>query len=201
MINLFSHLSPDHRFGRNIARTLLEYYRFTNVLTIPMVSEVKSRKGRPKTHRSRSRKRREYTLQARPPTTRECAPISYTDLTMHCESSTSAEGSPARSGFGARSTSNYYVDIQHGDGREPRCNDYYSLYTIRTSKFQNLEFPNEIRRINAHKSQSPMRNRHFDEETISVVPRPSLSIIDFNQLTFGGIEKAKRNRNNTKSTN
>lgn len=82
------------RLGRNVCRTLLEYYRFTNVLPAPLVPEISSRKSRPKTHRSRSRVRNE--VKPRPKTTRVYAPITYKDLSINYDSGSSNEGSPVR---------------------------------------------------------------------------------------------------------
>lgn len=82
------------RLGRNVCRTFLEYYRFTNVLPTPLVPELSSRKSRPKTHRSRSRIRNE--VKPRPKTTRVYAPITYKDLSINYDSGSSNEGSPVR---------------------------------------------------------------------------------------------------------
>lgn len=189
------------RFGRNIIRTLLEYYRFTNVLNIPMMTELRRKKARPKTHRSRSKVRYNNVIKPRPKTTRSYAPISYTDLTMHYDnSSTSNEGSPTRSygGFGSRSTGNIYVDIHHTDQQR---SDQYSLLAIRSSKFNALEFSaNEHNKLHIPKHLSPPSIRCRDDN-VSIPPKPSLSIIDFNQLTRGGLDRAKRNESrNKKST-
>lgn len=190
------------RFGRNVVRTLLEYYRFTNVLGVPMPAEMRSRKGRPKTHRSRSRKRREYIAKPRPKTTREYAPISYTDLTMHYDySSTSNENSPTRSGFGVRSTANPHIEFNHVDAAQARS-DHYSLTNIRTAKFSNLDFPSIELKNAFHEARrrSPTTNR-ISEVTISIAPKPSLSIIDFNQLTRGGLDQAKRSMSCSRNKN
>lgn len=193
----------DMRFGRNIIRTLLEYYRFTNVLNIPMMTELRRKKPRPKTHRSRSKVRYNNVIKPRPKTTRSYAPISYTDLTMHYDnSSTSNEGSPTRSygGFGSRATGNIYVDIHHADHHQRP--DQYSLLAIRSSKFNALEFPtNEFKQLQIpkHSSPSPIRVRD-DAQNVSIPPKPSLSIIDFNQLTRGGLDQAKRNESRSKKT-
>lgn len=192
------------RFGRNVIRTLLEYYRFTNVLNIPMVTELKRKKGRPKTHRSRSKIRLEHIIKPRPRTTRTYAPISYTELTMHNDnSSTSNEGSPARSGFGARSNGNIYIVLNPSENQR---HDPYSLSAIQSSKFNNLEFTtNEFRQLNIPKRLPQNNNKigagirfNDDPPIVSIPPKPSLSIIDFNQLTRGGLEKAKRNKIQTK---
>lgn len=191
--------STDMRFGRNIIRTLLEYYRFTNVLNIPMMTELRRKKPRPKTHRSRSKVRYNNVIKPRPKTTRSYAPISYTDLTMHYDnSSTSNEGSPTRSygGFGSRSTGNIYVDIHHTDQHQRP--DQYSLLAIRSSKFNALEFPtNEFNKLHIPKHSSPPSIRYRDDN-VSIPPKPSLSIIDFNQLTRGGLDRAKRNESRNK---
>ncbi|CAD7087362.1 unnamed protein product [Hermetia illucens] len=84
------------RLGRNIARTLLQYYRFTNVLPVPTVPELRSKRNRPKTHHGRGRSKVRYEIKPRPKTTRPYAPISYTDLSIYYESGTSDEGSPPR---------------------------------------------------------------------------------------------------------
>lgn len=181
------------RFGRNIVRALLEYYRFTNVLNIPMTNELKSKKERPKTHRSRSRVRHSHIIKPRPKTTRASAPISYNDLELlRDNSSTSNECSPTRSGFGSRLTKNIYLDVTAiPDHHRP---DQYSLLSIQTSKFKNLDFAD----TKASKSRKDLteEKRNFpndtDEILVNIPPKPSLSIIDFNQLTRGGLERAKR---------
>lgn len=183
----------DMRFGRNIVRTLLEYYRFTNVLNIGMVSELKSKKERPKTHRSRSRVRHSHIIKPRPKTTRAYAPISYNDLELlRDNSSTSNECSPTRSGFGSRVTRNIYLDVNAlPDHHKP---DQYSLLSIQMSKFKNLEFGDtkpkkERKEVIEEKFDVPVKS---DEILVNIPPKPSLSIIDFNQLTRGGLEQAKR---------
>ncbi|XP_031625666.1 cytosolic carboxypeptidase 6 isoform X2 [Contarinia nasturtii] len=182
------------RYGRNIVRTLLQYYRFTNILTIPMVNELKSKKHRPKTHRSRSRIRQSHVIKPRPNTTRAYAPISYNDLELLRDySSTSNECSPTRSGFGSRLTKNIYLNINAlPDHHKP---DQYSLLSIHASKFKNLDFSDS----KSAKSKKLIEDKcgfsnvgTTDELLVNVPPKPSLSIIDFNQLTRGALEKAKR---------
>lgn len=171
-------------------RTLLQYYRFTNVLNIPLVSELKAKKQRPRTHRSRSKVRQSHILKPRPKTTRSHAPISYTDLELlRDNSSTSNECSPVRSGFGSRITKNIYLDIDAmPDHHRP---DQYSLLSIQTSKFKHLEFgdPNASKPT---KVASEDISKNADDVLVNIPPKPSLSIIDFNQLTRGGLEQAKR---------
>lgn len=182
------------RFGRNIVRTLLQYYRFTNVLTIPTVNELKSKKQRPKTHRSRSRVRQSHVIKPRPKTTRAYAPISYNDLELLRDySSTSNECSPTRSGFGSRVTKNIYLNMNAlPDHHKP---DQYSLLSIQASKFKNLHFTD----TKSARNKKGVEDRcgfgtvgMADELLVNVPPKPSLSIIDFNQLTRGALEKAKR---------
>lgn len=184
------------RFGRNIVRTLLEYYRFTNVLNIAMVNEMKSKKERPKTHRSRSRVRKSDLIKPRPKTTRASAPISYNDLELlRDNSSTSNEFSPTRSGFGSRVTRNIYLDVNAiPDQYKP---DQYSLLSIHMSKFKNLEFgDSKALKKEKNKKESIQEKcdvpNTTDEILVNIPPKPSLSIIDFNQLTRGGLEQAKR---------
>lgn len=189
------------RFGRNVARTFFEYYRFTNVLTIPITMEIGSHKGRPKTHRPRGRSRLRAEVKVRPKTTRTNAPISYTDLSIRYDSSTSNEGSPIRYGhhygygFGARPTGNIYMN-----------QDQFSLLAIQSSKFNNLDFTNEFRtaldlpRQLPTPSQNPFAlERSREPSTMNVPPKPSLSIIDFNQLTRGGLERATRRMDERKN--
>lgn len=208
------------RFGRNVGRTFFEYYRFTNVLPAPMLAELKtSRKGRPKTHRSRSRRRVKPDVRPRPRTTREYAPINYMDLGMHCyESSTSNEGSPVRYGFGSRGNANIYMNMNlYANDARP---DQFSLINIQSSKFDNLDFTtNEFRQMNLPKGGSNKQSlmtgagggggggaasvltaptRLFnDVTTVNIAPKPYLSIIDFNQLTRGGLEQAKAKQSTT----
>lgn len=177
------------RFGRNIVRTFLQYYRFTNVLNCPLVNEPKSKKQRPKTHRSRSRVRRQlHVVKPRPKTTRAYAPISYNDLELLRDSSTSNDCSPVRSGFGSRLTKNIFLDVNAAPNQQ---HDQYSLLSIQTSKFKHLEF-SDPKTIKPAKIVNEDISKHNDDVLVNIPPKPSLSIIDFNQLTRGGLERAKR---------
>lgn len=179
----------DMRFGRNIVRTLLQYYRFTNVLSFPLVNEPKSNKHRPKTHRSRSRVRQSHIVKPRPKTTRTYAPISYNDLELLRDSSTSNECSPVRSGFGSRITKNIFLDVNALPDHQR--SDQYSLLSIQTSKFKHLEF-SDPKTTKCAKTLSEDILKNSDDVIVNIPPKPSLSIIDFNQLTRGGLEQAKR---------
>lgn len=158
-----------------------------------MATELKSKKQRPKTHRSRSRNRQVRVVKPRPTTTRINAPISYTDLElMRDPSSTSNEGSPIRSGFGARANRNIYFDAHP---------EQYSLLAIQSSKFNNLEF-GDVKPAKSSKSLGDDRSStlKFSDTAPTTVPtKPSLSIIDFNQLTRGGLEQAKRSESQSRT--
>lgn len=173
------------RLGRNLARTFLEYYRFINVLPISPSTQISSRRGRPKTHRPRTRSKAKQDIQPRPKTTRANAPISYKDLSK-CYDSDSNDNSPVRYnhmsyGFGTRSKGNIYLN-----------QDQFSLLNIQSSQFHNLDFSTEFRPKSREKSPPKMEKGRMDQSaTISVPPKPYLTIIDFNLLTRGGLEKAK----------
>lgn len=197
----------DMRFGRNVVRSLFEYYRFTNVLAVPMYTQLRTRrKGRPKTHRERGRSRRRISpnVQPRPKTTRENAPISYNDLFIRgYDSGSSVEASPVRyAGYNQsrQSTKNTHAYNQ----------DQFSLLTIQASKFSQLDFSNEFRlpKLNQSKniSYAPIIQPNTRFETINptslvndkinvVTPKPYLSIIDFNQITRGGLDRATQKSN------
>lgn len=172
------------RLGRNVIRTFLIYYRFTNVLPIPPVTELHTRRGRPKTHRPRTRSRHRDTL-ARPKTTRSYAPISYTDLAIGYDSTSSNDVSPVRQsyhgyGFGKRSTGNAFLN-----------QDQFSLTAIQASKFNNLDFSSEYKTTTkSTKSKVTIDSRAKTAEILNIPPKPYLSIIDFNQLTRGGLDEA-----------
>lgn len=135
---------------------------------------------------------------------------------MQYESSTSNEGSPVRYGFGARGNANIYMNanmfVPIADGKP----DQFSLLNIQSSKFDNLEFTtNEFRQMNLPKGNKQQRlmtgagdagpasvltapTRLFnDVTTVNIAPKPYLSIIDFNQLTRGGLEQAKAKKSTT----
>lgn len=175
------------RLGRNLGRTFLEYYRFINVLPVSPPRELSQKRGRPKTHRprARSKARSETQLLTRPKTTRAYAPVSYKDLSK-CYESDSNEGSPVRHnymsyGFGTRATGNIYLN-----------QDQYSLCNIQTSKFSALDFSNDVKGTGKGPAKGTQgRFNRVDADHIKIPPKPYLTIIDFNQLTRGGLERAK----------
>ena len=130
------------RIGRNLARTFLEYSRFTNILPIPPVDELRPRKGRPRTHRPRARSKTRSEVRVRPKTTRAYAPISYTDLSICYDSATSEDGSPVRYMYGHPG---------HGGGggglrmRPHIHQDQFSLSNIQAARFSNLDFSSDFR--------------------------------------------------------
>lgn len=168
------------KVGRNLARSLLEYYRFTSILPIPPLNEIMSkRKGRPKTNRTNRKFKNIYSN--RPKTTRENAPINYTDLSIYYDSDTSAEYSlPARYPF----HSNFM--LQHSRLRYAQAHDPFSLSCL---KHGNLEVSPKAKRKQQRKSV-PSETYPSKSEVVNTPPKPYLSIIDFNLLTRGGLDEA-----------
>ncbi|XP_049535259.1 cytosolic carboxypeptidase 6 [Anopheles darlingi] len=176
------------RIGRNLARTFLEYYRFTNILPIPPMEELRPRKGRPRTHRPRARSKTRSEVRVRPKTTRAYAPISYTDLSICYDSATSDEGSPVR----------YHMYHGHAGAygglrmRPHAHQDQFSLSNIQAARFSNLDFTSDYR-LKVPKLKTPATagdQKMPPIEMLTVPPKPHLTIIDFNQLTRGGLEEA-----------
>lgn len=171
------------KVGRNLARALLEYYRFTSILPIPPLNEILStRKGRPKTHRPSRKFKNIYPL--RPKTTRENAPINYTDLSIYYDSDTSAEySSPARYPFHS------HFMLQHNRLRYQQGNlDPYSLSTF---KLGNLELSPKNKKKKKKKPELAISEMYpCTSDVVNNPPKPYLSIIDFNMLTRGGLEEA-----------
>uniref|UniRef100_A0A8W7JEI1 Peptidase M14 domain-containing protein n=1 Tax=Anopheles albimanus TaxID=7167 RepID=A0A8W7JEI1_ANOAL len=176
------------RIGRNLARTFLEYYRFTNILPIPPMEELRPRKGRPRTHRPRARSKTRSEVRVRPKTTRAYAPISYTDLSICYDSATSDEGSPVR----------YHMYHGHAGAygglrmRPHAHQDQFSLSNIQAARFSNLDFSSDYRlKVPKLKTQTTAGDQKMPPiEMLTVPPKPHLTIIDFNQLTRGGLEEA-----------
>jgi cytosolic carboxypeptidase protein 6 len=167
------------KVGRNLARSLLEYYRFTSILPIPPLTEILSkRKGRPKTHRPRHKFKNIYPN--RPKTTRENAPINYKDLSIYYDSDTSAEySSPVRYPF----HSNFM--LQHHRLRQ----SHLDPYSISTLKLGTLDLsPKSRKKKEMTSTASEMSPSKV--EVMNMPPKPYLSIIDFNLLTRGGLEEA-----------
>lgn len=169
------------KVGRNLARSLLEYYRFTSILPIPPLNEILSkRKGRPKSHRPNRKFKNIYPL--RPKTTRENAPINYTDLSIYYDSDTSAEySSPARYPFHS------HFMLQHTRLRYHQSN--LDPFTLSSLRIGNLELSPKNKKKKklalAISESSPSKS-----EVVNTPPKPYLSIIDFNMLTRGGLEEA-----------
>ncbi|KFB40630.1 AGAP001814-PA-like protein [Anopheles sinensis] len=175
------------RIGRNLARTFLEYYRFTNILPIPPVDELRPRKGRPRTHRPRARSKTRSEVRVRPKTTRAYAPISYTDLSICYDSATSDDGSPVRY--------MYHGNAGYGGFRmRPHAHqDQFSLSNIQAARFSNLDFTSDFR-LKVPKAKAVPEPKIPPIEILNVPPKPHLTIIDFNQLTRGGLDEATAGR-------
>lgn len=169
------------KVGRNLARSLLEYYRFTSILPIPPLNEIMcKRKGRPKTNRPNRKFKNIYSN--RPKTTRENAPINYTDLSIYYDSDTSAEYSlPARYPF----HSNFM--LQHSRLRCTQTNDPFSISCL---KLGNLDLSPKAKRKQQPPKSVVSEISPTKSEVINTPPKPYLSIIDFNMLTRGGLDEA-----------
>lgn len=165
-----------------------------------MYTELSTRKGRPKTHRPRARRRISPDTRPRPKTTRTGAPISYNDLSIRYEScSSNEEGSPVRyggghHGFGTRQTGNIYMN-----------QDQFSLLAIQSAKFSQLDFNGAAVGNDATllrclpKIKTAAAASEMTKMTVVTAPKPCLSIIDFNQITRGGLEMAtKRSKSKSK---
>ncbi|ALC47616.1 CG31019, partial [Drosophila busckii] len=174
-----------HRVGRNLARTLLQYYRFINVLPVPLVPELRmrsKRRGRARAHQSRSRSKSRYEVKLRPRTTRCHAPIAYTNLSI-CYDSTGAAGgyssdeggfSPTRAMPIAPGSSCFsgYRSQRRAATASCAAHDQYSL-GLGLSEL----------------GLSGSRGKRAMElpGNVNVPPKPYLSIIDLNQLTRGSL--------------
>jgi cytosolic carboxypeptidase protein 6 len=174
-------LISDMKIGRNLARSLLEYYRFTNILPIPPLNEILSkRKGRPKTQRTNRKFKNIYPI--RPKTTRENAPINYTDLSIYYDSDTSAEySSPARYPF----HSNFM--LQHSRLRYHQ--GHLDPFSFSSLKLGNLELSPKTKK-KSKTTTTASETYATKSDVVNTPPKPYLSIIDFNMLTRGGLEEA-----------
>lgn len=81
--------------------------------------------------------------------------------------------------------------------------DQFSLLAIQSSKFNNLDFSNEYKglalpKIHTTVAATTNYTKSGGNETLNVPPKPCLSIIDFNQLTRGGLEQATKKFNEEK---
>lgn len=178
----------DMKIGRNLARSILEYYRFTNILAIPMFKDVKQRKGRPKSNRLQ--KKILHPTLPRPRTTRENAPISYTDLSIYYDSDAEADFSiPARYPF----HSNFM--LQHSRLRYFQNTQQEHPFSVpSTSKCEVSPTTKRKKKkpgtstVSGDSTGSPSKYPH--EVTFTLAPKPYLSIIDFNMLTRGGLDEA-----------
>lgn len=154
------------KVGRNLARSLLEYYRFTSILPIPPLNEILSkRKGRPKTHRPNRKIKNIYPT--RPKTTRENAPINYTDLSIYYDSDTSAEySSPARYPFHSNFMLQHSRLRFHQNQFDPLAMSSLKLGTLDLS-------PKKTKRKSKKLEDEGLLPK---TETVSTPPQPYLSV-------------------------
>ncbi|XP_037946939.1 cytosolic carboxypeptidase 6-like isoform X2 [Teleopsis dalmanni] len=176
-----------YRCGRTLVRTLLQYYRFINVLAVPVPPDIRQKhKNRPRTHQSRSRSKTRYEVKPRPQTTRYYAPISYMNISINydsCGSSDEGGFSPLRpKGPGCSHFSGYRSIGRH----DP---EQFTLPIINTKRYDTLNQPHEgfykgSRSIAEKTIKLPT---HIYEPSVNMPPKPYLSIIDLNQLTRGSL--------------
>ncbi|KAI9584627.1 cytosolic carboxypeptidase 6 isoform X2 [Glossina fuscipes] len=184
-----------YRCGRNLARTLLHYYRFINILAEPLPADVRSKKRRPRTHQARSRSRQRYEVKPRPKTTRCSAPISYTNLSICYDS-----GGSSDEAFSPERHYRYAPRSSHLSGyrsyyRNPsssllsQAQDQFTLLRIKSGKFDTLHCGYKIGSKIPTRSIPLEQNEPKFEVSINIPPKPYLSIIDLNQLTRGSLNK------------
>lgn len=163
---------------------------------MPIVPDVRDkRRNRPRTHHSRSRSKTRYEVKPRPKTTRCYAPISYTNLSICYDSGGSSdEGgfSPTRPIAPGSSHFSGYRNYRRAVlSSVAHAHDQFSLLTIKSAKFDNLNFSNDTRGLSPSKiPNSTEKARKLGsayEPTFNVPPKPYLSIIDLNQLTRGSL--------------
>ncbi|EDV30487.2 uncharacterized protein Dana_GF22916 [Drosophila ananassae] len=184
-----------YRVGRNLARTLLQYYRFINILPMPIVTEVRGkRRGRNRhAHHSRSRSKTRYEVKPRPKTPRCHAPIAYTNLSI-CYDSGGGGGSSDEGGFSP------VRPIAPGSSCFSGCRNYRRAATASSflTPGHDQYSPFSLGAIKAGSDQgggaAGMRSKKPATVTIelptpvNVPPKPYLSIIDLNQLTRGSLK-------------
>ncbi|KAJ8930881.1 hypothetical protein NQ314_016301 [Rhamnusium bicolor] len=157
----FLSVFKDMRCGRNLVRTFLEYYHNIGAIPIQIATEIGNKKPRPRTNQIRRRNKNRY--QKRPLTGRTQALLHFKNLNINYDSETSIE-------------------------------DY--TYSYRNSSPQRT-FEKISEQLNLRKTavgggdnvQKLCRNGSPPPTTYVVLPEPSLSIIDFNVISRGDIEK------------
>ncbi|XP_017131540.1 cytosolic carboxypeptidase 6 isoform X2 [Drosophila elegans] len=189
-----------YRVGRNLARTLLQYYRFINILPMPIVTEVRGkRRGRNRhAHHSRSRSKTRYEVKPRPKTPRCHAPIAYTNLSICYDSGggggggggggSSDEGgfSPARPLAPGSSCFSGYRNYRRAAtascSQHPGHDQYspFALGALKTGSDHGGGGVVKGKRSAAVTIEVPL--------PVNVPPKPYLSIIDLNQLTRGSLK-------------
>uniref|UniRef100_A0AAG5D4J7 Uncharacterized protein n=1 Tax=Anopheles atroparvus TaxID=41427 RepID=A0AAG5D4J7_ANOAO len=71
--------------------------------------------------------------------------------------------------------------------------DQFSLSNIQAARFSNLDFTSDFR-LKVPKAKALPEPKIPPIEILTVPPKPHLTIIDFNQLTRGGLEEATAGR-------
>lgn len=152
------------RCGRNLLRTFLEYYHVTGAVPVPPTVDIKQKRRRPNTHRSRSATR--HLNSNRPNTTRPKALLHFKDLTINYDSETSIDEP---------------YSFRHPFS--PRKLDKYSKRdsVLHVKFLKKIGQDGLMTKRSAYVSPPPT--------TYVALPQPSLSIIDFNTITRGAFDK------------
>lgn len=154
---------------------------------MPLVSEMRAqgkRRGRPRTHHSRSRSR--YEVKPRAKTTRCHAPISYTNLSICYDSAGGGVVSSDEGGYSpvrqlpiapGSSTFSGYRNYRRAATASCAVHDQYSIGMG--------EHGGGSRSKRSIAAPAPLIEL---PPGVSVPPKPYLSIIDLNQLTRGSLK-------------
>lgn len=156
------------RCGRNLLKAFLEYYRSIGLIPIDPVAEISIKKGRPKTHRSRS-SLKTYP-RSRPSTTKPRAILHFKDLNINYDSDSSLE-----EGYSYRYS--------------PRKYSKFTQHELELQeRFVKKVGPDYLQKINEPRYSSPIN--------YIVPPVPSLSIVNFNFVTRDPVDhRNKKNMN------
>lgn len=157
------------RCGRNILRAILEYYQVTEVIPINIIEEMFPKKKR-RPRTHHSSSSYKNKIQMRPRTTRNNATIHFTDLNINYDSSTSCDELP------------------------------YSYRNQLSPTRKDHEILTPYKKIGGGFMSKGIQKTCSPPPQIFDFPQPpSLTIIDFNEITIGSLEKAMQ-KNLSKST-
>lgn len=148
------------RCGRNLLRAIMEYYQVTDVIPVNVIQEMFPKKKR-RPRTYHNSPRNKKRIQCRPKTTRYKAIVHFTDLNINYDSSTSYDELP------------YSYRNQLSPSR--REQDVLTAYKKVGGGFMSK---------GVQKSNSP------PPQIFDFSQPPSLTIIDFNKITVGSLEKA-----------